>query len=615
MAAEGVVDLEPVARRVADRLTLRRALGLANRTVSWAAGAAVLSVVLGRQLGPGGSSWFLAPVVLGGWAVGCAFLAWRHRPDVYAALAYWDDVSLTTGSLASAWWFGKGTASTTGERLHLRQAAEILGRRVEELDVEIPIGKIARHWWLLLLVPSILVSGLGRRALAWEELPLTSEMKEEAATIAEDLAAVREKLKESDPTAPEQASKDEKLEDILAGAEELLGKAGKATTGEMLNGLEDRARMIEALAKEFRGEDDWVPPAVLEELERHADTAPLAGEIREKRPLGGASESDQLAELAKTPAAADRLKQALDAAMGKVSDQEPASPVMGHLAAAETHLEARQSDQAGGEFQELGEYFRGLARKQEAREELQALAAQLREGAEELAGATLEGARETGPAETPPPGAESLTAQAPPTPSENAAATTPPPVPPGGPKSPSPSGNAAPMPGPPGGPVPGQAAAPVPVPGTTAPPPSASLALQAPVPGQPPGGAPQTLSAPVPGQPVPGAPGSTPGMQPGLNAGEGTAALVPAPSKTLASTRDDTVDAKIGTEGESETRAVQSNKVRTESATLETRDAGGNFLSVEEGAMDEQALPAGRRDQVRRYFNALRQSFDTEESP
>jgi len=211
--------------------------------------------------------------------------------------------------------------------------------------------------------------------------------------------------------------------------------------------------MVEAMAREFHGEDDRVRPAVLEELERHADTAPLAGEIREKRPLGGASESDQLAELAQTPAAADRLKQALEASMSKASGKEAGSPVMGHLAAAETHLEARQSELAGGEFQELGG-ISGVGRKAEAREELQALAGQLREGAENLAGATEEGARETGPAEPPPPGAESLAAQAPPTPSENAA-TTPPPVQPGGPKSPPPFRHAAPMPGPPGGPVPG----------------------------------------------------------------------------------------------------------------------------------------------------------------
>ncbi len=611
---ETAVDFEPVARQVGLRLVMRRALSMANRTVLGVALISAASVVLVRQANPGGSAWWAAWVVLALWAGGCGALAWWRRPDAYAALAHWDSVSQISGSLASALWFrGKGHV-TPGEVLHLREASKILRSRLPNLKSEVPAGSVARTWAWLVLVPVIVGSGLGRRTLAWEDRPVTERMKEAAAALAEDLAQLQEKRKD-DAVDPPAETKGQ-LEEILADAQELLGKPGEATTGELLNALEDRARQVENLAREFQGQGDWVPPEVLRELERHADTADLAEEIREQRAMGGANESERLAELVGT-AASDRLRQALDASLGKAPADSADSPVMRHLTSAETHLESGERDQAAVDFQELSDHFRGLARRQEAREEMQALADQLRAGAEELAGATQEDqAGEANPSQTPPPGAESLAAQVPPSPSAGTA-TTPPPVAPGDAKSPSPTGNAAPVPGQAGAPVPGQADAPVPVPGTQTPPPSAALTLAAPVPGQtpPPGGAlqSQTLSAPVPGQPAPGAPGSTAGLQPGLNAGEGTAPLVPAPTETMANAREDKVQAAMGTEGDSETRAVRSEQARAEAATREAKGGAAEFLSVEESSMDEQALPAGRRDQVRRYFNALRQSLETEE--
>ena len=612
MAPGGTVDFELAARRVADRLMWRRALALANQTVLAAALGAAGAVVLGRQVAPESAAWGLAPLGLILWAAGCVAWAWKERPDAYGALAHWDSVSRTAGSLASAWWFRLQPVPGVGEQLHLREAEGILQRRVPDLAPEIPTGRPARTWWWLLLVPVILGSGLGRRSLSWDQRQLTEETKEVAAGLAQELSATREKLRdEKAGEVAEEIVKGGKLEDIMAGAEKLLAKPGGTTTGEMLDGLEDRARKIEELAQEFRGGNDWAPSALLEELERHADTAALAGEIREKHAMGGAAEAERLGDLAQTPGGAERLQQALESAVGKVDPSQGQSPVVRQLAEAETHLQARAGDQASDDFRELSEHFRDLARKDDARKELEALAAQLREGAEQLAGSTQENSRESAPANEPPPGAQALADQAPPPAAGESA--NPPPVPSGSGKSPSPGGNAAPLPGPPDAPVPGQANAPVP--GTTAPPPSASLTLQAPVPGQAPTPAGPSLSAPVPGQPAPGAPGSTSGLQPGLNAGEGTAAMAPAPSKTLASARDDRVETKRGTEGDSETRSVQSNKVREEAATLATRAASGDFRSVEESAMDEQALPPGRRDQVRRYFNALRDRFEEEEAP
>jgi hypothetical protein len=305
MAPGGTVDFELAARRVADRLMWRRALALANQTVLAAALGAAGAVVLGRQLAPESAAWGWAPVALVLWAAGCVAWAWKHLPDAYGAFAHWDSVSRTAGSLASAWWFRLQPVPGVGEQLHLREAEGILQRRIPELAPEIPTGRPTRTWWWLLLIPVIVGSGLGRRSLSWDQRKLTEETKEVAAALAQELSATREKLRdEKAGDVAEEIVKGGKLEDIMAGAEKLLAKPGGTTTGEMLDGLEDRARKIEELAQEFRGGNDWAPSALIEELERHADTAALAGEIREKHAMGGAAEAERLGDLAQKPGSA-----------------------------------------------------------------------------------------------------------------------------------------------------------------------------------------------------------------------------------------------------------------------------------------------------------------------
>jgi hypothetical protein len=68
----------------------------------------------------------------------------------------------------------------------------------------------------------------------------------------------------------------------------------------------------------------------------------------------------------------------------------------------------------------------------------------------------------------------------------------------------------------------------------------------------------------------------------------------------------------MGNEGDSETRAVRSEQGRAETVNREAKGGAANFRAIEESAMDEEALPPARRDQVRRYFNALRQTSEAE---
>ena len=71
------------------------------------------------------------------------------------------------------------------------------------------------------------------------------------------------------------------------------------------------------------------------------------------------------------------------------------------------------------------------------------------------------------------------------------------------------------------------------------------------------------------------------------------------------------VAAQINADGESTMRAVEGG-TRQELATRARKDVAVDFLKVEEAALDEQPLPASRRQHVKRYFNAIRKSFEGE---
>jgi hypothetical protein len=125
------------------------------------------------------------------------------------------------------------------------------------------------------------------------------------------------------------------------------------------------------------------------------------------------------------------------------------------------------------------------------------------------------------------------------------------------------------------------------------------------------------LFAPVPGMP-PGQQGNiamlgmTPGMsQGGLPPGNGTTAMGNAPTEKTKAGQAATVDAQRNADGASSVRTVEG-QAHQETATRTAQATAMEALSAEESALDDQALPAARRDQVRRYFTELRKRFENQ---
>lgn len=97
----------------------------------------------------------------------------------------------------------------------------------------------------------------------------------------------------------------------------------------------------------------------------------------------------------------------------------------------------------------------------------------------------------------------------------------------------------------------------------------------------------------------------------GLQAGTGTAPLGNEPVTPLEAKRRGTVNAQVGEQGSSQQRAVAP-RSHEEQAQVAARRSAVEFIKVQEEALADEPLPASRREQVRRYFNSLRQQLAAE---
>jgi hypothetical protein len=140
------------------------------------------------------------------------------------------------------------------------------------------------------------------------------------------------------------------------------------------------------------------------------------------------------------------------------------------------------------------------------------------------------------------------------------------------------------------------------VPGTAKPGQGGRPMLSAPVPGTKPGG--------MAAQGVGEGPMSPGGKLGGTRAGIGTTKDATGKATKPQDTKFDTVVAAQGaSKGPSALRAIEG-QARPEQAVRAKRDVNLQNLKAEEEALDEKNLPASRRDQVKRYFNALREKLD-----
>ncbi len=570
-----LITLAAHARR---RLAIQQWLALVVRDLRWWFAVVVLAA-LARLTGYGLPTWsvWLIPA----WLVLIALMAWRKVPATAGALARIDRALALDDLLLNAWDFSARRTNGSFAKEHLRRADE----RLPQLDAAraLPVVLPLRHIAALVLISLLLVSGF--LAPLPPALPVVLDERQRGELVAQANELAREAAKI--PTAALEEAEKTKLDELQQRIREAQEQAKRQglTQPEVLKELDRLAHRAEDLAA-LLDQSDSPNAALLSELERHADTAVLAPALRAGDLAKAAAEAKALSErLARKDLTLDerrRLEQALDrAAKAATGDRSAAAEAVKQAQAA---MQQGDPQQAGKALEKLAQNLAQRQQRQDAAKKMSALANRLRSTGSRLLSSPA------GALSKLPPGARSSGAPL--------AANSLPPArfqPGSKPGSGNRPGNGTPSGKPAKGQGQGQGQASIPVPGTG----NGNGAG---------GGAGSGAgSIPVPGSGAAGASlaGGAPG---GSQAGTGHVKATGAATAPHTPAQTSTVTAASG-EGHSEQVQV-GGQVHDEGSARAVSQTPLTMVDAEERALDEDPLPAGRRAQVKAYFNLLREKLE-----
>ena len=598
-----------IARTVRRRL-FWRAWTTALGSFWWIGLIGLAALAIFRSLGWQPDFW-LGPATLAAWVATASAVAWRRLPSPFAALLAWDDASRRQAAFASAWAFELETPATAtaldpGRAAHLSAVdAQLTGAR-SRLSQDLPLPRPRGLTLVPVLIAILAFMPWGRRPIDAADRRISQAMADAARAESEKIAA-EARIDRRDSLTDEEKRRLEELEKEMQEAANALAQAAEKTPRELLDELEKQARAAEELARKLGDQQgSWASEALLNEMQKQPDLADLATALKDKAASRSAEEAREVAGRLTDPRltteAQERFHQATARTMAQATPEDREKPVGRHTDAAGQKLSEARPAEAAAEFSQLADQLHRLAEREATQQQLQSLADKLREAGASIMGQNGEAMKKLAGAS--PSEAQAMPDLAPlgePSPNQgqdNASGALPVPgLPPSGAR---PSGKAGPpIPG--TGPKAGTQGKPIAVVPGTAPKPGADgLPIAAPIPGTAAGG------PPIPGAAMPGGQGDKPG---GTFAGRGHVDSKGDATKPTAAAAQGNVTATPNQDGESFLTAIEGQPHR-ESASREAKSAAVSFLKVQEQALDDQALPPDRRQQVRRYFETLRKRFE-----
>ncbi len=579
----------------------------------WLAAGILAALLLTEWLFAGAFIAWMPMLLVALWTVGTGIAAFVKRPDAFAALALWDEAGRRREAFATAWWFEQQAELTTAQREHIAAQRAVLASSLPGLAAALPVRPPRAMW----IAPGIALLGFclpvvfGTRAVREVvSLDMQQTAKREGAELAKK---DWDSQKLAGLTAQEKKELEKLKDNVQKTAKELENSKGKDAR-EVLSDLEKRAREAEKLASQLGDEKDaWASEKLVDELRKHADTADLGDAVADKKADNAAKAADALAGQLKSPQltneARERMNETLKNVHKEAEKEDRARPVGENVLAAGDEMSAAKPVEAGKEFEKLAEKMRELARREQTRKELEKLAQQLRDAGSNITGQAAGGMQQMAEAgqqgNLPQSGKTPQVSQA--NPQQGQSGTKPQLMPPGlAQNAQQGQMNSAPVPGTgqqpqlsmmdqPRGQGKGDAGKPT---------------LFAPVPGMKPGEKPDALllgeGPPPEGQPDASITLSAPG---GLPPGAGTAKLDSGATEKQETANQSMVAAQKTGEGQSSFRSVEGG-TKKETATRSATATAMEAIQAEEEALDEQALPPSRREQVRRYFTELRKRFE-----
>jgi len=589
------------------RVTLRRWLALAARTFRWAVAAMAVVVVL-QWMGLVGPWAVFALIAL--WLAGTAGWAWRNQPGKYEALALWDHAGRRSEAFAAAWWYGRQPELSPMQQRHVEVQSAVLSDALLRLPGDLPLS-LNRWLWVAPLMACLGLLGGLFQPQGMREQPLSDAMKQAAIKEAKDLTQTGWQKKNLQGLTDQEKKAVEKLKQDIKSTAGDLQAAGTKSARDVLNDLEKRAREAEKLAQHLGSDSDaWASEKLVSEMRKHADTADLGDAAANKNAAQTAKAATDLAARLKTPnlpvEVRDRVGEALKEIKKQAEPLDRKRTVGSHVIAAGDEMEQGKTVEAAQEFEHLATAMQELARRDQARKELERLAQQLRDAGSRIAGSQGGGMQ-------PMAGAAQSGAQG----QQNQVAQN------GQQMLNQQSISREPLA------QPGLAQPPVMQQGSESATSQQQMTLAQGQPGQSSSQGKPMLLAPVPGAKSdrppsaivsgPDAPKDDPksptfaiSVPGGQQAGNGTAKLAAGQTAPQKAKQNALVNAAQGGAGPSSSRRVEGG-TRPEAAARSDQQISIDFIKQQEEALDEAALPPARREQVRRYFTELRKRFEAAE--
>lgn len=578
------------------------------------------------------------------WAAGCGMAALLTRPSLMESLASWDERARRHETFVSAYWFAQNPPLDPGQQLHLAQARARSKEELQQLDDHFPapvptIGLIACLLFAGLSATNMFV----RSTTAGGAEPVDQASVERAEDTSSSLSEDIEDVDNTEGLTNEEKQKFEEIKKELSKtAEELNDISGKSRRN-VLQELERKAKKAENMAASLKNEAiERTSEDMLSELEEYADTAKLARALRNNNPGKAAEEAGKLAEKLKNNQFSirqrNRLKNALERALENASSDKKKSGIGKHLSSVAEELDNENPKKAGKEMSDMSRRLARLRGRRETREQMETLARKLRSAGRDIFnnryarrggiqrlpqqsgkngkqreknGQSPKGQSLTGrPGQTSKGGQQAVRRMFGSQPGGNSSVRNGSiPVPGTGSQGGRKPGSGGHIPGPGTGQGDGsnQAAPPIPGSGST--------------PGS--GGNEQTHATGT-GQGT--RQGSGTGSGPGNSAGTargggqgghraGTGSSVPGPRKTTPedATEKRVVNADPSGEGPSSVRRATGTPVN-ETTRRKANELALDYVNAQEEALDENPLPVSRRQQVLKYFHAIRRHLERNRS-
>jgi len=353
-----------------------------------------IAIVLGlRLLGARWADLALALPAMLVWAGAVFAWSWWRCPRGGEALGVWDHRAGRRETFLSAHWFEQQPEPSIGQRLHLGRAREGLMQAWSRLRHDLPLGFDHRVWIAPLVLLLFAASPLLQTPLAAEDRPLDPQAREQVARISELIAERREQLDELRGLDPDEKKQVDRIKEKLEQTARELKEGALNTRREALSEIESLASELDKLAASLAdaGGESGVSSGMIEELERHTDTADFGSALRTAETDRKAEESRKLADrLDREGLTLDekqRFKRAFDKAIEQATDHDHRTPEGKAVNIADRGMKADQQKRAADAFRELAKRFENQAKREAAAQRLEQLAQRFRSGGQRLVNA------------------------------------------------------------------------------------------------------------------------------------------------------------------------------------------------------------------------------------